>query len=208
MGSIEISDLEIQSGGDEVTEYIEENHYTGTCNPISNKYKLVDEGGVIRGGIVFANPMSEQVRCFVAGEDNKREVTELHRLYTDERCGKNVESWFVANAISMLKEKKPKYRFIVSYADETEGHTGVIYKATNALYTGKAQERKFYRDDDGNLRSPRQGGENITISDAKENGWDVEKRKTKYRYVFPVPDPYESRSDVVEDLQCDVFEYE
>lgn len=198
--------LRIEAGGDEVVEYIRENHYTGTCNPISNKWKLL-HGDRIVGGIVFANPMSEQVRKFVAGDGNERSVTELHRLFTDDDCGKNIESWFIARALKLLKKKKPKYRFVVSYTDESEGHEGTIYRATNALYTGKAQERKFYRDDDGNLRSPRQAGENVTLSDARDNGWTVEKRKTKHRYVFPLPDNYESRSDVVEDLACDTMSY-
>lgn len=208
--TIGIPDLSIEPGGDEVTEYIRENHYTGTCNPISNKWKIVhetDDGSEIVGAIVFANPMSEQVREFIAGSGNERQVTELHRLYTDDDCGKNVESWFIANALSALKKKKPKYRFVVSYADETEGHEGTIYKATNAWFTGKAQERKFYRDQDGNLRSPREAGENVTLADADERGWTVEKRETKFRYVFPLPDPYESREDVRDDLACETMPY-
>lgn len=205
--TIEISDVTIERGqDDETVEYIRRNHYTGTCNPISNRWKLVTDDDEVVGAIVFANPMSEQVRKFIAGEENKHQVTELHRLYTDDRCGKNVESWFIANSLKKLKKKKPKYRFVVSYADMSEGHEGTVYKATNALYTGMAEERKFYRDDDGNLRSPRQGGENITISDAEENGWDIEKRKIKHRYVFPLPNQYESRSDVIDDMKCDYMQ--
>lgn len=206
---IEIEDVYVDgSTHEDIVEYIRENHYTGTCNPISNSWAIREtETDEIVGGIVFANPMSEQVRRFIAGDDEKKSVTELHRLYTEDECGKNVESWFIAQALSKLKEKKPKYRFVVSYADESEGHEGTIYKATNALYTGKAEERKFYRDNDGNLRSPRQGGENVTHSMAEEKGWDIELRKTKHRYVFPLPDQYESRDDVVDDLKCDVYEY-
>jgi len=206
--TINISDLEIEAGSDSAVEYIRDNHYTGTCNPISNKWVLrVTETGEMVGAIVFANPMSEKVREFIAGVDEKKSVTELHRLYTDDRCGKNVESWFIANALSRLKKKKPKYRFVVSYADESEGHEGTVYKATNALYTGKAQERKFYRDDDGNLRSPRQAGENITLDMAEEKGWTVEMRKTKHRFVFPLPDQYESRQDAIDDMACDDLSY-
>jgi len=206
--TIRISDVTFESGMDDVTEYIRENHYSGTCNPISNKWKLIDSSDNIVGGIVFANPMSEKVREFIAGEEEKRSVTELHRLYTDDACEKNMESWFISQALSALKKKKPKYRFVVSYADSTEGHSGTVYRASNALYTGKAQKRKFYIDQDGNIRAPRQASENITIEDAKENDWDIVKRGTKNRYVFPLPDQYESRNDVVDDLQCEVLPYD
>lgn len=208
METFDIADLTIEKGSTDSTEYIRDNHYTGTCCPISNKWKLVvEDTDEIVGAIVFANPMSEKVREYVAGVEDKKSVTELHRLFTDDRCGKNVESWFIAHALSLLKDKKPKYRFVVSYADESEGHEGTVYRATNALWTGKAEERKFYRDDEGNLRSPRQGGNNITLDMAEEKGWTVEKRKTKHRYVFPLPDQYESRSDVIEDMACDHDDY-
>lgn len=207
--SIEISDLHIQKGGDEVVEYIRNNHYSGTCNPISNKWELRTDSDELVGGIVFANPMSEQVRKFVS--DNKKEVTELHRLYTDDRCGKNVESWFVANALKKLKKKKPKYRFVISYADSGEGHTGTIYQATNAVYTGNTDvegtSHGYYVDQDGNRRAERQGGENITREMAEERGWERRQSTGKYRYIFPLPDQYESRDDVLEDLKPEVLPY-
>lgn len=204
--TINVDDVYVEQGGDEVVEYIKDNHYSGTCNPISNKYGLrTADGDDLVGGIVFANPISEQVRRFVAGDGNEREVTELHRLYTDDACGKNVESWFIAQALDMLKRKKPKYRFVVSFADERQDHIGTVYQASNAIYTGTTSEtdgdHKFYRDQDGNLKSKRQGGENITMEDAKENGWEIVERGAKHRYVFPLPDQYESRADVVDDME-------
>lgn len=196
----------IEPGGDEVVEYIRDNHYSGTCNPISNKWTLrTSSSDELVGGIVFANPMSEQVRKFVAGEEKKYQVTELHRLYTDERCAKNVESWFISRALKRLKEKKPKYRFVISYADGNEGHVGTIYQATNAIYTGTTDEtsgtHKYYLDQDGNRRSKRQEGENITMEDAKERGWKIMGAHAKHRYIFPLPDEYESRQDVVEEMR-------
>lgn len=204
--SIGIDDVRIEHGGDNVVEYIRNNHYSGTCNPISNKWGLYHEKtDTLVGGIVFANPISEQVRKFIAGEGSKKQVTELHRLYTDDRCGKNVESWFISRALKRLKKKKPKYRFVVSFADERQNHVGTVYQATNAVYTGTTSEtdgdHKFYRDGDGNLKSKRQAGENITMEMAEERGWEIVERGAKHRYVFPLPDPYESRDDVLEDLQ-------
>jgi hypothetical protein len=199
---ITVQDVEIKSGGDEVVEYIKNNHYSGTCNPISNKWKLLYNGNIV-GGIVFANPMSEKVREFVT--ENKKEVTELHRLYTDERCGKNVESWFISHSLNKLKNKKSKYRFVISYADTAENHVGTVYQACNAVYTGNTDDEGsshgYYVDENGNRRSERQGGENITKSQAKERGWEIKNATGKHRYVFPLPDEYESRQDCIEDLK-------
>lgn len=207
MGEISYDDVYIEPGGPEAVEYIRENHYSGTCNPISNKWVLRHQGSdEIVGAIVFANPISEQVRRYVAGDGNERQVTELHRLYTDDRCGKNVESWFISRALKLLKEKKPKYRFVVSFADQRQGHVGTVYQATNAIYTGTTTEtggdHKFYKDEEGRLRSKRQAGENITMEDAEERGWEIVERGAKHRYVLLLPDRYESKADVLEDLQC------
>lgn len=211
--TIGVGDVTIEPDDGSVVEYIRENHYSGTCNPISNRWALrTEEGKEIVGGIVFANPMSEQVRSFVAGgEQDKHRVTELHRLYTDDRCGKNVESWFIARALKRLKEKKSKYRFVVSYADGNEGHVGTIYQATNAIYTGTTDDtsgtHKYYLDGDGNRRAKRQEGSNVTMEDAKARGWKVMGAHAKHRYIFPLPDQYESRQDVVDDMGPDSLPY-
>lgn len=39
----------------------------------------------------------------------------------------------------MIKKDIPFVKIIVSYADPEQGHTGVIYKATNWTYIGKSQ---------------------------------------------------------------------
>jgi hypothetical protein len=204
--TIPISDLSVHPATVEVTEYIRSNHYTGTCCPASTNYKLTTRGRLV-GGIVFTAPASESARRYVAGEGCEDQVLSLHRLYTDDDCGKNVESWFIARALDRLKQKQPERRFIIAYADQSEGHNGTIYKASNAVYTGTTGKTVFYRDAQKNLRSPRQSGVNITIEDARERGWITEKRDAKHRYVLPLPDQYESRSDVIADLDCETHPY-
>lgn len=49
-------------------------------------------------------------------------------------------------------------------------------------------------DENGQLRSPRQCGENITLEKAKERGWTVVKREEKHRYVTWLP--YRSRHSI------------
>ena len=71
----------------------------------------------------------------------------------------------------------------VSYADETEGHKGVIYQASNAYYCGMTSKATFYLDN-GRLRHPRQCGVNITKEEAKNRGWKPVRRESKHRYVF------------------------
>jgi len=48
---------------------------------------------------------------------------------------KNAESFFVSRTLKWLK-KNTDWKFVVSYADEAQGHKGIIYRASNFKYEG------------------------------------------------------------------------
>lgn len=140
------------------------------------------------GVCAFAAPSSENVRSSIFGEEYKRGVTELHRLVLLDEVPKNAESFFIVRALKELKKQRPYYNAVVSFADPTENHLGVIYQATNALYCGRSAPATFYLDETGRLRHPRQNGVNITAAEAKNRGWIPTKREGKHRYVYLLPD--------------------
>lgn len=63
-------------------------------------------------------------------------VLELRRLCLVDDTPKNAESFFVGWSIRWLK-KNTDWEYIISYADEEQGHSGVIYRASNFKYLGK-----------------------------------------------------------------------
>ena len=165
-------------------EYIRKNHYTHGChNGPSLCYGLFDSGELI-GVLMFATPCSENVRASVFGESYKDSVIELHRLHILDCTPKNTESWFISRCLKLLKQDKPKIKAVISFSDSNEGHTGIIYKATNAYFIGKTGNKIFYRDKAGRLHHPHNNGKNITKEEAKEKGWIPEKRFSKNRYLY------------------------
>lgn len=68
-------------------------------------------------------------------------VLELRRLCLVDDTPKNAESFFVGWTIRWLK-KNTDWEFILSYADEGQGHSGVIYRASNFKYLGKTSAGK------------------------------------------------------------------
>ena len=62
-------------------------------------------------------------------------VLELRRLCLIDATPKNAESFFVSRSIKWLKGNTD-WEFILSYADMEQGHTGVIYRASNFEYLG------------------------------------------------------------------------
>jgi hypothetical protein len=144
------------------------------------------DGEELIGVCAFATPASEAVRASLFGPHNKDRVTELHRLHVQDGTPSNTESWFIAQAMRGLKEERPLIRAVISFADQTEGHIGTIYQASNALYCGTTSRARFWRDPEGRLRHPRQNGHNVTPAEAREMGWTPEMRESKHRYVLPL----------------------
>lgn len=209
-----ISDFEVRKVKSSIgREFIVEHHYSGTCHGGPMTWGLYDTShdDELVGVIGFETPISENVRKSVWEDEHEEEMknytTELHRLVTFDDCPHNTETWFISRGLDALKEYKSKYRAVISFADSTEDHDGTIYQASNAIYYGKTGEHTFYRDQDGALRPPRQNGVNISKDEARDRGWDIEKRSHKHRYLFLLPDPYESKDDLREMLDVEEKPY-
>lgn len=178
---------------DRAKNYIRAYHYAkGSHGGPSPCYGLFEKQKLI-GVIMFAVSCSEAVRASVFGPGSESEVTELHRLHILDVTPKNAESWFIGQALRRLQADRPQVRAVLSFADPTAGHTGVIYRATNFLYCGRTRARWFYLDQAGRLRHPRQNGVNVSREEATRRGWQPVRREGKYRYVQLVGDRRQRR---------------
>jgi len=167
-------------------DFVKKHHYSRGIHNGPMCYGLFDSGELI-GVCAFATPCSENVCSSVFGLEHKRRVTELHRLVLLDKAPRNSESWFIVRAIKQLKKDKPDYWAVLSFADSTQGHLGIIYQATNAIYSGTSGSAVFYEDKDGRLRHPRQNGRNISRKEALDMGWKAVKRLGKHRYLYLIP---------------------
>lgn len=181
-----------QISGGEGRAFIREHHYSRSCHNGPMCWGLF-EGDTLIGVCAFATPNSENVTRAPFGPGHEREVTELHRLVILDGTPTNTESWFIARAFEGLLEYRPQYRCVLSFADGSEGHLGVIYQASNAIYTGVTGRARFWRDTEGRLRHPRQNGHNVTPEEAVKRGWTAEMRDAKHRYVFLIGTPAQRR---------------
>ena len=95
------------------------------------------------GIIVFALPPRETMKRYKVSL-----VWELARLYILDSEPFNSETWFMSRAIKYVKRNCSKVKALVSYADPSRGHVGLIYKAGNWQTDGRTdQERKTPRFD-------------------------------------------------------------
>jgi len=190
----------------EAKPFVKEHHYSHGIHNGPMCYGLFERLELV-GVCAFATPCSENVCASVFGAEDKRSVTELHRLVLLDRMPKNTESWFISRALKQLKHDRPYYHAVLSFADATQGHVGTIYQATNAIYAGMSGKATFYLDETGRLRHPRQNGVNITAEIALRRGWRPTKRAGKHRYLFLLPDNKRHKRELLKKLLLPQLNY-
>lgn len=84
------------------------------------------------GVIMYSVPAAFQLCEGICGKEYKDQVIELSRLWIKDGTLKNVESFLISGTLKLLDH----HDIVVSYADPSANHRGIIYQATNFVYTG------------------------------------------------------------------------
>lgn len=78
------------------------------------------------------------------------QVMELDRFCIHPKFQKkNFASWFLSRCSKAIFAENPKLVGLVTFADETFGHSGTIYKASNWKFVGKTRPSYHYMDASG-----------------------------------------------------------
>ena len=164
-------------------EYVLAHHYSGSYPAARLQLGLWRYTGEERvrhlaGVLVYGVSCNERVIPRYAPGISPREGVELCRLVLDDEVEMHGESWMLARCQQLLRRELPEVRVIVSYSDPVPrhtatgrlvmpGHTGTIYQATNAIYSGRARGRALLLTPDGEVVSPRMLSKIV----AGDSGW-------------------------------------
>ena len=112
-----------------------EKHYLHRKAPCSFAYGLFLCDDIL-GVITYGTPSSAPLRRGICGDEEKFNVIELTRLWVDDSVPKNGESYLIGRTLKLIDKD-----IVVSFADASQGHIGVVYQATNWIYTGLSAKR-------------------------------------------------------------------
>jgi len=163
-------------------EVVVAKHYLHRKAPVSHAFGMFNSSGQLVGVITYGVPASSTLLKGICGEEESKNVYELNRLWVDDLVPKNGESFLIGNTIGLLDRE-----IVVSYADNSQNHIGVVYQATNWLYTGLSSKFK-----DPKVRGL-EGQHHATYANGLTNAQVVEKfgdrvywveRARKHRYVY------------------------
>jgi hypothetical protein len=105
-------------------------HYAHRIPSISYAYGLF-EYGQLNGVITYGTPPSSTLCKGICGAVWEHNVLELNRLVLKNNKP-NEASRLVGGSLKLL----PKPSVVVSFADTAQKHQGIVYQATNFIYTG------------------------------------------------------------------------
>jgi len=152
---------------EETKPFILDIHYAKRMPSISYAYGLYQEKELI-GMVSYGSPASPSLCKGVAGEENKHHVIELNRLVLKNN-EKNQASILIAASFKLL----PKPKIIVSYADTAQNHLGVVYQATNFMFTGTSKPRTDMAGKNGKHSRHHLGDRTKRVN-----------RSAKHRYIY------------------------
>lgn len=186
----------------EAMEIVVKNHYLHRKCPCSIAFGLFlnDE---IKGVICYGTPSSSTLRSGIAGKDNSFNVIELTRLWVCDSVPKNGESFLIGNTLKMCGKE-----IVVSYAEIKQGHRGVVYQATNWLYTGLSAKRTNWtiQGIDKHCQTIADKHSAKEIREIYGDRFSLVDRPRKHRYVFLNANKYRKK-ELLKQIKYPIMSY-
>jgi hypothetical protein len=161
---------------------IVEHHYLHRKCPCSFAYGLFcNECKAIVGVVIYGTPSSSPLRAGICGIEEKDNVIELTRLWIKDGTPKNTESYLIGNTLGKVDKE-----IIVSYAEIQQGHMGIVYQATNWIYTGLSAKRTNWTIEgiDKHCQTLADQYTSFEIREKYKDRFKLVDRPRKHRYVY------------------------
>lgn len=151
-------------------------HYSKSCTPVFayvHALVLREAPDILLGVAWWKAPMAQTAKSVAKHcKVHKNKVLDLSRVVVDPRVPTNGASFMIGRAVRMIK-RDGRFDALVSFADEFEGHTGQIYKATNWEYVGRTKGEPVWIDPRTGARvSRKQGRKTRRVAEMEALGFE------------------------------------
>lgn len=176
-------------------DMILKHHYLGRMRGSTYRFGLFDrevkektffgDFDDIVGVIMYSVPAAFQLCEGVCGKEYKERVIELSRLWIKDGTLPRVESFLIGQTLKMLDH----HDIVVSYADPSANHRGIIYQATNFIYTGKSGGGRDLillnvKKGTHSRGTPKIGGYDALVAKYGKENVGYQEKIPKHRYIY------------------------
>lgn len=159
---------------------IERWHYAQGCpNTSVYRHALVRRDSPKVCGVAMWLPPTPTAARSVGG--TPRTVLSLTRLVVAPDVPTNGASFLLGR--SMRRIDRSRYPILLTYADTAQGHTGVIYHATNWQCLGPVPAGDTWVNSLGEQRGRKRGGRNLTAAEMRAMGFERVPAAPKIKFV-------------------------
>lgn len=163
----------------ELRDFICANHYAKGCaNTATERFGLIKSGKLV-GAALWMPPTKV---CAQTVHPEWKMVLSLSRLALAESEPCNAESLFIGAMIRQIKRAR-RWVALVTFADQSQGHNGVIYKATNWTYVGLTKPEPRWVDRSG-AQVSRKATKSRTKKQMEELGYRMDGKYSKHKFVM------------------------
>lgn len=129
-------------------DFVKRYHYSRGCsNTQVYGHGLYLKNGINLLGVAMWLPPT-RVAAESVNKDHWQKVLSLTRLAVHPMVPTNGASFLMGASMKLIR-KDGRFVSLVTYADESQGHTGAIYRATNWHYAGRTGPYPRWLDKDG-----------------------------------------------------------
>jgi len=114
--------------------------------------------------------------------ENWKKVLSLTRLVIEPDVPQNACSFLLAHSVRLIR-KEGRFGALVTYADESQGHTGTIYRAAGWEYVGRTGPYPRWVDAEGRQRAPK-ATKNRTKAEMEALGYVKTGSFFKHKFVL------------------------
>jgi hypothetical protein len=130
----------------EAAEFVRQHHYAKGCANTSSESFGLFRGPFLVGAAVWMPPT--KVCAMTIDPVEWRRVLSLSRLAVAPPEPQNAASLFIGDMMRTLNSEQ-RWTAAVTFADESQGHEGTIYKATNWRYLNRTAPEPRWEDANG-----------------------------------------------------------
>lgn len=166
----------------EAQRFIKEHHYAGGgSNTAVFTHGLYSRGSDTLMGVAWWLPPT-RVACESVDKENWTRVLSLTRMAIHPEVPKNACSFLLARSVRLIKNSK-RFVALVTYADESQGHTGGVYLSAGWSYIGRTGPYPRWLDKEGRQVSVK-ATKNRTKAEMLLLGHVMSGRYYKHKYVL------------------------